>query len=313
MAAKTVASTTSAAGATSPSGLDELLFQNDTVSLCLLVNRRHGNVRVIDFRAGPTVAKRNFILAAAKREGLEKVFTLVERDEVGTWARLGFAREGSIPGFYRRSDAWIMGAVVSQVGPFRAESLYDEDDEEPEAETSAAQVTAERVINKAKRLLKDGGDLVLPAVKVGKVTLAEARKAVGVASKNGRALTGFETFSRDASRTYYSVTTKKKGFCLYAATEMQECFGNSMFEILEGPRNEEGRLSTTAAVLAICEMLAGQGCASTFTMAPADDPLLTSVFLATGFRRSAVLARHLVVGGERRDGILWSRKLVTDA
>src|SRR5262245_182833 len=110
MAAKNIAAASS--------GVDELLFHNDTVSLCLLVNRRHQTLRVIDFRAGPTLAKRNFVIAAAKREGVEKVFTLVERDEVSTWVRLGFQREGSIPSFYKRSDAWILGAVVSQVRPF---------------------------------------------------------------------------------------------------------------------------------------------------------------------------------------------------
>src|SRR5260221_12935493 len=90
--------------AAASSGVDELLFHNDTVSLCLLVNRRHQTLRVIDFRAGPTLAKRNFVIAAAKREGVEKVFTLVERDEVTTWVRLGFSREGSNPSFYKRSD-----------------------------------------------------------------------------------------------------------------------------------------------------------------------------------------------------------------
>src|SRR5262249_195009 len=97
--------------------VDELLFHNDTVSLCLLVNRRHQTLRVIDFRAGPTLAKRNFVIAAAKREGVEKVFTLVERDEVSTWTRLGFSREGSIHAFYKRSDAWILAAAVSPRRP----------------------------------------------------------------------------------------------------------------------------------------------------------------------------------------------------
>ena len=87
------------------SGVDELLFHNATVSLCLLVNRRHSTLRIIDFRAGPTVAKRSFVVAAAKREGVEKVFTLVERDEVATWTRLGFTREGSIPSFFKHALA----------------------------------------------------------------------------------------------------------------------------------------------------------------------------------------------------------------
>src|SRR6478752_896050 len=121
---------------TANSGVDELLFHNASVSLCLLVNRRHSTLRIIDFRAGPTVAKRSFVVAAAKREGVEKVFTLVERDEVATWTRLGFTREGSIPSFYKRSDAWILGAVVGEIGPVRVDASVDEDDEDDEPEAA---------------------------------------------------------------------------------------------------------------------------------------------------------------------------------
>src|SRR6476469_300402 len=134
MAAKNWSTASSNNGANS--GVEELLFHNDTVSLCLLVNRRHSTLRIIDFRAGPTVAKRSFVVAAAKREGVEKVFTLVERDEVATWTRLGFTREGSIPSFYKRSDAWILGAVVAQIGPLQHDGPRlaiddDMDDEVP--------------------------------------------------------------------------------------------------------------------------------------------------------------------------------------
>src|SRR5262245_30257851 len=166
MAAKTWSNTAN-------SGVDELLFQNDTVSLCLLVNRRHATLRVIDFRAGPTLAKRNFVIAAAKREGVEKVFTLVERDEVATWTRLGFTREGSIPSFYKRSDAWILGAVVSTVGPLRGDPRMldsdagdDDEDDAPQAEAPVSPhvAVAERTLAQAKKLAKATADKALPRV-----------------------------------------------------------------------------------------------------------------------------------------------------
>src|SRR5271165_5238262 len=93
-------------------GVEEIFFQNDAVSLCLLVNRRAGIMRVIDFRAGPSEAKRLFVLTLAQREGVEKAYTLVERDEVQTWTKLGFAKEANIPGFDKRSDAFLMGCLV---------------------------------------------------------------------------------------------------------------------------------------------------------------------------------------------------------
>jgi hypothetical protein len=290
-------------------GVEELLFHNDTVSLCLLVNRRHRTLRVIDFRAGPTLAKRNFVIAAAKREGVEKVFTLVERDEVATWTRLGFEREGSIHAFYKRSDAWILGAVVSKVGPVRADArLADHDeDEDEEAPISPAVSLAERTLARARRQLK-GEAAALPAVKVATAKEADLRKAVTAASRSGRALTGFEAFGRDVQRSTF-VVTARGGFELYASWESQSCFGNSFLEILAGPRTDAERAATTAAVRAICDRLADEGIVSTFCLSPADDAALATVYLASGFRRSAVLAQHVIVKGERKDAVVWSKKL----
>lgn len=297
------------------SGVDELLFHNDTVSLCLLVNRRHGTLRIIDFRAGPTLAKRNFVIAAAKRERVEKVFTLVERDEVSTWTRLGFQREGSIHAFYKRSDAWILSAVVSQVGPIRADLRLDEADEEDEEEAedaagpaSPAAALADRTLARARRLLK-AAPLALPAVKLAPARDADVKRAVAAAARRGRALTGFEPFGRDAERTAY-VLTARGGFELYASWESQACFANSFLEVLTGPRTDAERLSTTAAVRAVCDRLAAKGLVSTFCLAPADDVALAAVFLGAGFRRSGVLAKHILIDGERKDAIVWSKKLV---
>src|SRR5882672_7467995 len=97
----------------------EIFFQNEAVSLCLLVQRRARTMRVIDFRAGPSPAKRTLVLSLARREGVEKIYTVVERDEVATWAKLGFAKEGSIPGFYKRSDAFLLGCSADAPVPLR--------------------------------------------------------------------------------------------------------------------------------------------------------------------------------------------------
>jgi hypothetical protein len=198
---------------TANSGVDELLFHNDTVSLCLLVNRRQRTLRIIDFRAGPTLAKRSFVVAAAKREGVEKIFTLVERDEVSTWTRLGFTREGSIPSFYKRSDAWILGAVVAQIGPARAlrspAEIEEDGDGDSEARAiSPAAALAERTIARARRLLKSAPEASLPAVKVALASEAFASKALSTAQRSGRALTGFEAFSRDAPRRAFTLSSR---------------------------------------------------------------------------------------------------------
>src|SRR5882757_5539690 len=69
--------------------VEERHFRSDNAFLCLLLNRRTRQIRVIDFRAGALPAKRLFIQSVAQREGADKVILLVEKDEVSSWTRVG--------------------------------------------------------------------------------------------------------------------------------------------------------------------------------------------------------------------------------
>jgi hypothetical protein len=255
------------------------------------------------------------VIAAAKRERVEKVFALVEHDEVPTWTRLGFVREGSIPSFYKRSDAWILGGVVAEVSLSRrplADSAPGEEDDESGGErdraSTAASALAERTIARAKRLLKAKPMGSLPRVALAEPREADVRRAIAAAQRGGRALTGFEPFGRDVIRSSI-VLTARGGFSLHAACESQACFGNSFFELLAGPRTEAERVLMTAAVQALLSHLESEGLVSTFTLAPADDVALAAVFLGAGLKRSGVLGQHLLADGERKDAIVWSKKL----
>jgi hypothetical protein len=309
---------------TYPKTVEEVFFQNEAVSLCLLINRRSRTMRVVDFRAGATTAKRLFVLTLAQREGVEKAYTLVERDEVANWVKLGFAKEGNIPGFYKRSDAFLLGCAVPPPGHAKAlEPLMDNDDVPYQSETrltaaepavpagsapmTPAQAVMERTIVTAKKRLKDF-DRTVPAAKVIDVTEAESRKAVAAALRSGRALTGFEPFGRDAVRRHFVATTRG-GFELHASTETQACFGNAYLELLQAPIAEAEKLATLGALKALCDRLLGEDIVSCFSLAPSDDLAMAMAFLRNGFRRTGLLLGHLVIGGERKDAILWSRKL----
>jgi hypothetical protein len=295
----------------------EVFFQNEAVSLCMLVNRRARTMRVIDFRAGPSTAKRLFVLSFAQREGLQKIYTLVERDEVATWVKLGFVKEGNIPAFYKRSDAFLLGCPV-----WGAASSRDRDEIPTESETrivaakpstgvvpmSAAHERMERTIVTAKKSLKDATEKVRPLARVTLIDEAAARKAIAGALRNGRAITAFEPFGRDVERRFFHVTVRG-GFELYASTESQACFGNAYLELLQGPRTEVEKVATTSALGGLCDTLLSEGVISCFSLAPSDDVALASAFLQNGFRRTGLLVDHLVRGSERKDAILWSRKL----
>ena len=313
-----------AAGATAKRGVEEMFVQNDSVSLCLLLNRRTKTMRVIDFRAGPSHAKRIFVLRLAKREGIEKVYTLVERDEVSTWVKLGFAKEANIAGFYKRSDAFILGCSVdanASESDLRVPiGLEEDDDPMPEA-PSAAHDFAEKTLVHAKKHAKELGEgtsktrpAPLPLTKIATVreTDAVVKKALEKAVRTGRALTAFEAFGRDVERRFFHLTSRG-GFELVASTESQSCFGNAFLELLAGPKTEAERLATVAALRTLCDKLLAEGVVSCFAMSASDDVALATAYVFNGFRRTGLLQNHITVGGVRKDAIVWSRKLANPA
>jgi hypothetical protein len=321
--------------------VEEVLFQNDAVSLCLLINRRAKTMRVVDFRAGPTLAKRKLVLELAKREGMEKAYTLVERDELATWVKLGFAKEGNIPGFYKRSDAFLLGCSVDAalarepreipmhseirislrgrlahtMPPPPPSSLLEEEDP-PEVVDDRAHLFAEKTLAHAKKQAKDIAEKSLPPAKVATIREADAKKPLEKALKAGLALTAFEPFGRDVERRFFLLTCRPPRspvFELVASTESQACFGNAFLELLSAPRNETEKLATVSALRALCEKLLGEGVVSCFSLGPSDDEALSCAFVANGFRRTGLLQNHMVVGSERKDAIVWSRKLANPA
>jgi hypothetical protein len=305
---------------------DEIFFSNDAVSLCLLVHRRAKTMRVIDFRAGPSDRKRKFVLQLAQREGVEKVYTLVERDEVSTWTKLGFTKEGNIPGFYKRSDAFLLGCSVHGAPhhiPIQSEvrialgrpvpQIADLEEEryEPPA-TSAAHEFAEKTVVVAKKLSKELVDKPLPIAKVSPAREADVKKSIAVALRAGRAMTAFEPFGRDVERRYFTIASRG-GFELVVSTEQQSCFGNAFLELLTGPKTEAERLATVSSLRAMCDKLLAEGVVSCFSLVPSDDVALATAFVFNGFRRTGLLQNHMVIGGERKDAIIFSRKLANPA
>ncbi|MFO0676946.1 MAG: hypothetical protein U0169_10445 [Polyangiaceae bacterium] len=322
--------------------VEEVFFQNDAVSLCLLINRRAKTMRVVDFRAGPSNAKRTTVMSLAQREGVDKVYTLVERDEVATWTKLGFAKEGNIPGFYKRSDAFLLGCTVpaanaktkttknvlpsahvstkalrdrvSHTDARYAQAALEVDLEDVESADvpDPAVARAEKTIVQAKKLAKELQDRPLPVVKITPIREAETKKQVATALRAGRGLTAFEPFGRDVERRFFQLTARA-GFELVVSTEAQSCFGNTFLELLTSPRSENDRLATISAIRTMCDRLLAESTVSCFSLAPSDDIGLATAFVFNGFRRTGILQNHVLVGGARRDAIIWSRKLANPA
>lgn len=274
--------------------VEEIHFRSDSAFLCLLLNHRNNFIRVIDFRAGALPAKRLFIQSVAKREGVEKVITLVEKDEVSSWTRVGFVREGTIPGFYKRSDGHLCGCVIG--------------DKTASVEVSDEGVKlADRTINAGKKAAKDIPDKIKGA-SIHEVDADEALSARDAAVKKKVAINTFDDFGRDAER-FFMDTAMRRGKANYLSAEFQDCFGHSLVEVLRSPASDSEINALTAGLRALCDELRERGIISAFGFAPNDDVALATAYLAAGFRKTGLLAQAVKVGKERKDAILWTQKL----
>ncbi len=274
--------------------VEEIHFRSDSAFLCLLVNHRTKFIRVIDFRAGALPAKRLFIQSVAKREGIKKVITLVEKDEVSSWTRVGFVREGTIPGFYKRSDGHLCGCVIGD-----KTASVDVGD-------SGLKV-ADKTIAAGKKIAKEIPETI-KGVSIHEVEEDEAVEARDEAVADGVAINTFDAFGRDAERFYYDCALRRSK-PNYLSAEFQDCFGHSLVELLRSPSTDNERNALVGGLRVMCDDLKDRGIISAFGFAPNDDLELATVYLAAGFRKTGLLARAIVAEGERKDAILWSRKL----
>jgi hypothetical protein len=278
--------------------VEELHFKSDSAFLCLLLNRRVGFIRVIDFRSGALPAKRLFIQSVAKREGVEKVITLVEKDEVSSWTRVGFVREGTIPGFYKRSDGHLCGCLINE----RTASIEVDDE---------GVRRAERTVTHGKKNAREVPD-DLTAIGVREVDEAAIFKARDEAWKKGRGLNPIDPFGRDAER-WYVTSQAQRGRANYLSAEFQDCFGHSLIEVLRSPEDDLDVLAITAALRKVSDDLTARGIVSAFGFAPSDDIGLATAYIASGYRKTGLLAGGMLIGDERKDAILWTRKLANPA
>lgn len=275
--------------------VEELYFRSDSAYLCLLLNRRTRSIRVIDFRAGALPAKRLYIQSVATQESVDKVITLVEKDEVSSWTRVGFVREGTIPGFYKRSDGHLCGCVIGD----KTASV--------EVSDASAKLT-DRTINAAKKIAKDMPEKARGA-SVKKVSEKDALGARDAAWRRGPALGSFDMFGRDAERIYYEASVKRSK-ANYLSAEFQDCFGHALIEVLRPPTNDNETLAVASGLSALGDDLQERGIVAAFSFAPNDNVELSAAFVATGYRKTGLLAQAVLDGdGGRKDAILWTRKL----
>ncbi len=283
---------------------DQFKISRGDVSLCLLVNRRTQSMRIIDFRAGPQAKKFDLVREIAEREGICRVYTVVEREESNTWLKMGFEKEGTIPGFYKRSDGYILGMEMEREAPLESGTRI----KISQSPSLAVSDRAERAYQAGRRLMRNRAPETMPKVKVTLARSQDIDKAFKNAVNSGRALTGLEDFGRDVEKDKF-LCTARGGFSLLVGVEVQPCFDNAFVEAVCAPRGDKETWLTAASFKKICEDLKANGVVSVFAISSAESVELTAAWVTAGFRRTGRLPRHMTIHGQRADAFLWSRRL----
>ena len=112
-----------------------------------------------------------------------------------------------------------------------------------------------------------------------------------------------DRFGRTGTRVHIAAKdgrgSAKAGEQIVSA-ELQDWLGNAYLQIANPPENEMDARILVAALNGVVEHLKDREVASTFAFAPVTDLLTNAAMLASGFRKTGLLAEHLPRGRPTR-------------
>ena len=292
--------------------LKERLVRDGDLFCSLLFDQENGTLRVVDFFGGNHGRKERYLHNLHYSAGVRKVFTLVEYSEVAGWRQVGFRREGTVPGYYKRTDAHVMSKI------FAPES--DTPPERQELERRAAFLAKMTTEGESLAALRAGPSRCVPVDRTE--AFAAIRSELGrirsLLAKDVRrpkrepesgAAAAFGQFGRDSERYYWVARHRRTNQFNVFAAEYQECFGNAKVSMYFAPRNRTGRSLACQGLRSFVRWLADIGTVAVFALIRANDPARNLVFSAAGFQSGGWLRQQVRREGALVDQVLWTQKL----
>lgn len=296
--------------------LVEQMVRNDDIFCSLLYDEGNSTLRVVDFRGGNFQQKQDYLKRIQLAEGFRKIYTLIERDDMQGWQRCGYLREGSIPGYYRRSDAYIMG--------WQADENWAADDLEEESEER------KEYLNQIKELALEYEEYKSAGFRAENITQEEVPELVENelerrASKSKSAKKTktaavevpnddeplFMQFSRGVEYFYYGMFNKRTKQGNLFSCEYQDCFGNAKIDLyFDSLKNKADIALARYGLLSFVDWLAEIGTVAIFSLVDVDNLEMHALFASAGFKNSGWLNQQVTRGKKIKDQILWTTKLL---
>ncbi len=310
--------------------LVERIVRNEDIFCSLLFDYTNRTLRVVDFRGGNFQSKHAYLENILTKEGMRKIFTLIERDDMNGWQRVGYHREGSIPGYYKRSDAYIMSRIYD--ADFDAKSAPAEDPEnkgilsdikvtgkklgetkdpsikvDPISDVEVIQIISEERARRETKPAKGAGKTKKVQAKGKKASQPPAEKIEEEPRMDGLI---FPQFSREVEYFHFLIQNRRNKQTNVLSTEYQDCFGNAKVHFGLPIESKADQNMAKVGLGQAIDQLLEMGAVSIFATVPSGDAKSNEVYAGCGFRNSGWLNRQLLTPAGVLDVILWTRKLV---
>ena len=266
--------------------IEEKMVRQGEINMRLLVNHAQRHLRFMDFRVGNYEAKRDLLDETAIEFDLRKVFTLVEKQDTGSWRNMGFIREGVYPSFFRTADAYIMSRI------------YDDDS-----------------------IPYDSMPLV-PRTAIEQEPLSELGKTDKIRLKLTDRVTDVRNFMANLKTPLLTVPFGRVGDPdmlarswlrskdVWICIEIDESFGHAMLTFAPEPDDAASLRLTYTGIELLQEPLMARGVNNMFGLSSDIDTWAAQMFNGLDFRVTGRLARHIsLAGGEAGHGLVWHKRL----
>ncbi|MCP4602687.1 MAG: hypothetical protein GY847_19590 [Proteobacteria bacterium] len=284
---------------------------SDDVFCCLLFDRQNKTLRVIDFKTKNFSAKQEYLKRVLMTEGMQKVFTIVERGEVGGWRKIDYRQEGSIPAFYNRSDAYIMSCCYDG----DHESKHDEDSSELEGILLKIKTLAEKMGKQKRTNTQTKQIYEVEAIQAIHRELKRRKdrteKGASLASIS-KLSTGspiFSQFSREIEHLYFTTENRKTKQVNLLGAECQEYYRNAKIDVFFPPVTKADMNLARSGLAATLDILCEMKVVGVFSLAPENASMLNALYLSCGFNNTGRLIGHRLQDSGPQNLLLWSKRL----
>lgn len=266
--------------------IEEKMVRQGEINMRLLINHAQRHLRFMDFRVGNYDSKRDLLDETVQEYELRKVFTLVEKQDTGSWRSVGFVREGVYPSFFRTADAYVMSRI------------YDDDS------------------------LPYGAMPVVPRTAIEQEPLSDMGKRDKIRLKLSGRITDVREFMDKLDKPLLTVPFGRvtdpdmlarswlRTRETWIVIEIDESFGHAMLTFSPEPDNLASMRIAYTGVEQLQEPLMDRGVNNMFGLSSDVDTWGAQMFHGLGFRVTGRLARHIsLADGEAGHALVWHKRL----